>query len=89
MAPFGTPVARRSRISRSRRVSSGSLALVVAAWRGSRRAVPGLLVLRALSALAAVPAVITPGVPGAVAAVAVALPRAPADVEGAAEVVHA
>ncbi len=43
-----------------------SLALVVAAWRGARRAVPWLLVLRALSALSAAPAAVTPGVPGPV-----------------------
>lgn len=59
-----------------------SLALVVAAWRGARRAVPGLLVLRALSALSAVPAAVTPGVPGPVLALAGAV--VPATIAGAA-----
>jgi hypothetical protein len=40
-----------------------SLVLVVSAWRGARRAVVPLLVLRGLSALAAVPAFFEPGVP--------------------------
>lgn len=40
-----------------------SLVLVVSAWRGARRAVVPLVVLRTLSALAAVPAAIVPGVP--------------------------
>lgn len=41
-----------------------SLGLVVLAWRGVRRAVVPLVVLRVLSALAAVPAFFEPGVPG-------------------------
>ena len=53
-------------------LGAASLALVVPAWRGSRRAVAGLLVLRALSALAAVPAAVMPGVPGPVVVLAVA-----------------
>lgn len=43
-----------------------SLALVISAWRGARRAVLPLVVLRALSAAAAVPAFLEPGVPTAV-----------------------
>ena len=42
-----------------------SLALVVAAWRGARRAVVPLVVLRVLSALSAVPAFFVTDVPGA------------------------
>ncbi|MEV8376589.1 hypothetical protein AB0P21_27845 [Kribbella sp. NPDC056861] len=49
-----------------------SLALVIAAWRGARRAVVPLLVLRVLSALSAVPAFFAGGVPAA-AVVAAAL----------------
>jgi hypothetical protein len=41
-----------------------SLALVVSAWRGARRAVLPLVVLRGLSALTAVPALFVDGVPG-------------------------
>ena len=40
-----------------------SLALVVAVWRGVRRAMVPLVVLRVLSALSAVPAFFTPDVP--------------------------
>jgi O-antigen/teichoic acid export membrane protein len=40
-----------------------SLVLVVSAWRGARRAVLPLVVLRALSALAAIPALFTADVP--------------------------
>jgi hypothetical protein len=47
-----------------------SLALVVAAWRGVRRAVVPLVVLRALSALSAVPAFFEPDVPGGLQAAA-------------------
>ncbi len=47
-----------------------SLALVAAAWRGARRAVVPLVVLRVLSALAAVPAFFEPDVPGAAMTVA-------------------
>jgi hypothetical protein len=46
------------------------LALVVAAWRGVRRAVVPLVVLRALSALSAVPAFFEPDVPGGLQAAA-------------------
>jgi hypothetical protein len=42
-----------------------SLVLVVFAWRGSRRAVVSLIVLRTVSALAAVPAFFAPDVPAA------------------------
>ena len=45
-----------------------SLALIVSAWRGARRAVIPLVVLRVLSALTAVPAFFEPGVPSAVIA---------------------
>jgi hypothetical protein len=49
-----------------------SLALVVAAWRGSHRAVLPLVVLRLLSALSAVPAFFVDDVPaGIIALVAV------------------
>ena len=47
-----------------------SLALVVAAWRGARRAVVSLVVLRVLSALSAVPAFFVTDVPGAALAAA-------------------
>ncbi|MEV6417958.1 hypothetical protein [Kribbella sp. NPDC051718] len=47
-----------------------SLVLVVFAWRGARRAVVPLIVLRVLSALSAVPAFFADGVPGAAVAVA-------------------
>lgn len=47
-----------------------SLALVAAAWRGVRRAVVPLVVLRVLSALSAVPAFFEPDVPGAAKAAA-------------------
>lgn len=47
-----------------------SLGLVVLAWRGVRRAVVPLVVLRVLSALTAVPAFLEPGVPGAAKAAA-------------------
>jgi hypothetical protein len=47
-----------------------SLVLVVFAWRGSRRAVVPLIVLRMVSALAAVPAFFEPGVPAAAMAAA-------------------
>lgn len=50
-----------------------SLALVAAAWRGARRAVVPLVVLRVLSALSAVPAFFEAGVPAAAKAAAVAL----------------
>lgn len=47
-----------------------SLVLVVLAWRGSRVAAIGLVVLRLLSAATAVPAFTVPGVPGPVQAFA-------------------
>jgi hypothetical protein len=47
-----------------------SLVLVVFAWRGVRRAVVPLIVLRVLSALTAVPAFLTPDVPAAARAAA-------------------
>lgn len=53
-----------------------SLVLVVLAWRGARRAVVPLIVLRLLSALTAVPAFFADGVPAAamvVAGLAIAL----------------
>ena len=40
-----------------------SLILVVSAWRGARRALLPLAVLRALSAVSALPAIFEPGVP--------------------------
>jgi hypothetical protein len=46
-----------------------SLALVVSAWRGARRAIMPLVILRALSALAAVPAFFVDDAPGGVKAV--------------------
>lgn len=54
-------------------IGLASLALIVSAWRGARRAVVPLVVLRVLSALTAVPAFFTPDVPtaGIVAAAAV------------------
>lgn len=51
-------------------VGAISLALVAAAWRGARRAVVPLVVLRVLSALAAVPAFFASDVPGAAMAAA-------------------
>lgn len=50
-----------------------SLSLVVAAWRGSQRALLALVVLRVLSALAATPAFFVPGVPAAAVAAAIGL----------------
>lgn len=47
-----------------------SLVLVVFAWRGARRAVVPLIVLRLLSALTAVPAFFAGGVPAAAMVVA-------------------
>jgi hypothetical protein len=47
-----------------------SLVLVVLAWRGARRAVVPLIVLRVLSALAAVPAFFVGDVPAAAVAAA-------------------
>jgi hypothetical protein len=47
-----------------------SLVLVVFAWRGARRAVVPLIVLRVLSALSAVPAFFAGDVPGAAVAAA-------------------
>ncbi len=55
-------------------VGLASLVLVVSAWRGATRAVPALVVMRALSALSAVPAFFAPGVPGpAITAAAIAI----------------
>lgn len=50
-----------------------SLVLVVFAWRGARRAVVPLIVLRVLSALSAVPAFFAGDVPAAAVGVAVVL----------------
>jgi hypothetical protein len=53
-----------------------SLVLVILAWRGSRRAVAPLVVLRIVSALSAVPAFLVGGVPAfalALAALIIAL----------------
>lgn len=50
-----------------------SLSLVVVAWRGSRRALLALIVLRTLSALSATPAFFVPGVPTPAVAAATGL----------------
>lgn len=51
-----------------------SLVLVISAWRGARKAILPLIVLRALSAAAAVPAFFEPGVPApAIVAAAVTI----------------
>lgn len=44
-------------------LGAAGLALAGWAWRGARRAVPWLLVLRAVAAFAAVPAIVTSGLP--------------------------
>ncbi|MET9633829.1 hypothetical protein ABZX92_40865 [Lentzea sp. NPDC006480] len=49
-----------------------SLVLVISAWRGARRAILPLIVLRGLSAVAAVPAFFEPGVPAPAIAAAAA-----------------
>lgn len=53
-------------------VGLASLVLVVSAWRGARRAVLPLIILRALSALSAIPAIVEPGVPAPVVLMVVA-----------------
>jgi hypothetical protein len=54
-------------------IGLASLALIVSAWRGAKRAVIPLVVLRLVSALTAVPAFFEPGVPSAaIAAAAIA-----------------
>jgi hypothetical protein len=54
-------------------IGLASLALVVPAWRGSRRAVWGLVGLRVLSALSAVPAFFVSDVPAPAVAAAAGL----------------
>lgn len=54
-------------------VGLASLSLVVVAWRGSRRALLALIVLRTLSALSATPTFFSPGVPAAAMAAATGL----------------
>lgn len=51
-------------------IGLASIALIISAWRGARRAVIPLVVLRALSGASAVPAFFEPGVPAAVITVA-------------------
>ncbi|HWC13135.1 MAG TPA: hypothetical protein VG929_00900 [Actinomycetota bacterium] len=50
-----------------------SISLVVSAWRGARRAIVPLVILRVLSAVSAVPALFQPGVPTTIVATAGAL----------------
>lgn len=50
-----------------------SLSLVGVAWRGSRRALSALVVVRMVSALSATPAFLSPGVPAAAMAAATGL----------------
>jgi hypothetical protein len=50
-----------------------SIALIISAWRGARRAVVPLIVLRLLSAVAATPALFASGVPAGMVAVGAAV----------------
>jgi hypothetical protein len=50
-----------------------SLALVIAAWRGARKAILPLIILRALSAASALPAFFVQGVPASAVAAAAAV----------------